>query len=392
MRYQNNSRGDSNIINRVVCALVFLLFSFFWLYHFQADMLAVAQHGLSGGKTHYDRTVGAVIICAVLMGVQLLVYSIVRLSRSTHALTYVPSFLLLSFVSSVEYPFSWGVWLLVAPLVLAVWGLVVWLLKKNETVSWEYRRSSGLLSRTVWVNQLQLAVMMLVVAAVSNTNAVAHFKAHAEVALMEDDVDEALRVGKRSLETDESLTMLRAFALSKKGELADRLFEYAISGTGADLLPLSGSNSRLMLMSDTLLWHHFGVYPDSIAARMDSASRSHQMTMSQYFDSLACDTMATTAWRDYALMARLIDRDVEGFAKLLPRHYVAQADSLPRHYREALVLYQQTRDSVFAYSDSLMLLLWNDFCSYDSLYPKPSERMIRLEERYRGNYWYYYYQ
>lgn len=386
MSYRNRRRNERAITLRVVCAVAFLLFTFFWLYFFQGDILAVAQHELSGGKTHYNRTIGAIIVTVVLFGLHLLVFVLTRLTRRTHALTYLPSMLLLAFVSSISVPFRWGAWLWAAPLVLLLWGGAVWLSKQLLPIgeAMENRNRLQLFSRVTWINMLQLAFMMIGVAAVSNTNAVQHFRAHVEVALMEDNVDEALRTGSCSLETDESLTMLRIFALSQKGQLADHLFEYAISGTSADMLPMKGSKGQLMLMTDTLLWQHFGVSPDSMM--------STHLSVAQYLDSLECDTLATPAWRDYKLMGQLIDRRLDTFVVCLPRYYKMEADSLPRHYREALVLYQQAVDTSFIYSDSLMLSSWYDFHINDSIYPKVTERRIRTEGQFRGTYWYYYFQ
>ena len=386
MGYRNRRRNERAITLRVVCAFAFLLFTFFWLYFFQGDILAVAQHELSGGKTHYNRTIGAIIVTVVLFGLHLLVFVLTRLTRRTHALTYLPSMLLLAFVSSISVPFRWGAWLWAAPLVLLLWGGAVWLSKQLLPIgeAMENRNRLQLFSRVTWINMLQLAFMMIGVAAVSNTNAVQHFRAHVEVALMEDNVDEALRTGSCSLETDESLTMLRIFALSQKGQLADHLFEYTISGTSADMLPMKGSKGQLMLMTDTLLWQHFGVSPDSMM--------STHLSVAQYLDSLECDTLATPAWRDYKLMGQLIDRRLDTFVVCLPRYYKMEADSLPRHYREALVLYQQAVDTSFIYSDSLMLSSWYDFHINDSIYPKVTERRIRTEGQFRGTYWYYYFQ
>ena len=392
-RYHDRYKGEGNITIRVVCAVLFVLFTFCWLFYFQSDMLAVAQYGLSGGKTHYNRTIGAVICTAVLLGVHLLVYAATRLTRRTHALTYAPSMLLLAFVSSVSVPFRWGGWLWAGPL-LALWGGAVWLSRRMLPVGDEGRRSAGLFSRVMWINLLQLLAMMAGVAAVSNTNAVDHFRAHAEVALISGDVDEALHVGRRSMESDENLTMLRIFALSQKGQLADHLFEYAVSGTSADMLPLEGSSTRLMLMPDTLLWQHFGVSPDSLVGVADGDSitpAKPRLNVAQYLDSLEHDTLATRAYVDYRLTGQLIDRQLDAFVAALPQYYPMDADSLPRHYREALVLYQQ-KDTLFIYNDSLMLSRWHDFKANDSIYPNPSERKIRTEEQFRGTYWYYFFQ
>ena len=113
------------------------------------------------------------------------------------------------------------------------------------------------------------------------------------------------------------------------------------------------------------------------------------MTVSSYLDSLATDTLATPAYRDYRLMGQLIDRQLDSFVVTLPRYYSLNADSLPRHYREALQLYQHQRDTIVC-NDSLMHLRFLEFHRYDSIYPNKRERKIRTEEEFRGTYWYYY--
>lgn len=403
-RDYNIRKKDGTLTTRLVCAVLFLVFTFAWLFFFQADLLAVAQHGLSGGKTHYDRTVGAVITTAVLFLLQLLVYAVVKLARRTHALTYLPSFLMLAFVSSLSSPFRWGAWAWAAPLLLLLWGGAVWLAKRMLPFSNDDKEPTGLFSQRLWLNLLQMAAMMMGVVAASDTSAVSHFKAHAEVALQNGDADEALRVGQRSHESDVSLTMLRVFALSQKGELGSRLFEYPVVGTSADMLPLPGSKSRLLLLADTVLWDHFALQPDSFSLRPDSlALQAHasaasdicrpRLTTRQYIDSLQhYDSLATPAWRDYRLCGMLIDRRIDDFAAALPAFYPLSPDSLPRHYREALIIYQQQRDTSYIYSDTAMLARWHSFLRYDSLYPRKTERLIRAEEEFLRTYWYYYFR
>jgi len=413
-------RSQPSTLIRVVCAILFLLFTFAWLFWFQADVLAVAQHGLSQGKTHYNPMVGAIISTGVLMLLQIVVYGLTRLSRGAHALTYFPSFLLLAFLSRICYPFHCGAcpWIMLAVLVL--WVGVVIVIRKLGAFGSHERGETGLFSRRVWVNVLQMAVMMLGVALVSNTNAVGHFKAHAETAIIEGDMDEALNVGRRSLETDESLTMLRIFALAQQGQLAERLFEYPVCGSSIDMLPMKGSKAALQLMPDTILWDSFGVRPDSIVIRNDSALQvalqkddaqpqpyicetayARSMYTGQYLDSLEHDSLATQLYRDYRLMGFLIDRRLDSFVVRLP-HYYAINDSLPRHYREALVLSQhlsaQRNDSLQGLSsstydrDSALTISFHDYLRYDTLYAKKSERRLRLEGSFRGTYWYYYYK
>jgi hypothetical protein len=54
MQYSQSHKKSGTITVRVMCAVCFLAFSFVWVYWFQADMLAVAQHVLSQGVTQSE--------------------------------------------------------------------------------------------------------------------------------------------------------------------------------------------------------------------------------------------------------------------------------------------------------------------------------------------------
>ena len=236
----------------------------------------------------------------------------------------------------------------------------------------------NLLSKKMWLNLLQMAVMMLGVGAIGNTNAVFHYSAHAEVAMMTGDFDEALRVGKRSLETDEHLTMLRVFALSKKGRLADELFDYPIEGTSETILPMQVKPQ--MLPADSI-WKHLG------------ARSSRTIPAEHYYEILERDTLSSPAMADYRLCGYLIDRNLNAFVKALPRYYeVSDSVSLPRHYKEALVLYQHlTAHPAIVYHDAVLAEDWDNLQQLKAQYPTEPERQYRVFDNYQKSYWYYYY-
>ena len=102
MSYNHSTKNDGTVTIRVICAVVFVAFSFLWLCFFQADTLSVAQHALSHGQTDYHPWVGAVVITSVLLLLQLGVYRITRLLKYSHAFTYFPSMLLLAVLTSVS--------------------------------------------------------------------------------------------------------------------------------------------------------------------------------------------------------------------------------------------------------------------------------------------------
>ena len=384
VNYNHPQKKNSALATIVACALVFFAFSFFWLYYFQADVLTVAQHQLSGGKTHYNPVLGALIITLVLFIVQQGVFIVTRLSRRTHALTYFPSMLLLAILSSVGPDFienkSMGAWSWAIPVLLVVWIVFIWLSRQMLPFDDDSKESTGLFSHRVWTNLLQMLVMMLFVGLVSNTNAVYHYRTHAEVALEENNVEEALRVGQKSHETDVNLTMLRLYALSSIDAVGDSLFTYAVTGRSSDLLPLKNSRSRLLMMQESKLWKLFG-------GRWPLST----MTVERYLDSLAVDTTATRAYHDYLLAGQLMDGRLDSFAVSLPKFYVMDADSLPRHYREALVLYQDLKgDSVVAYQDSIMSARLLQLRSIEKLSSNRKTVQLKVQKEFPGTYWYYY--
>lgn len=376
MEKRNHQGGTMSV--RIVCAVCFLAFTFPWLYEFQADMLTVGQHVLSGGLTSYDRTIGAIIITAVLCLLQVAVHSVTRLSRRTHALTYAPSFLALAFLSDIsvghDNSVEVGRWWWLPALMLTLWAGAVWLARQMLPFSDNERQPTGLFSARTWTNLMQMAAMMLFVAAVGNTNAVLHFRAHAETALLRGDSREAMRVGWESLETDRQLTMLRAFALSREGLLGEKLFCYPVAGSGDDLLPMR--HKPLLLPADSI-WSHLGGKP------------AFPMKAQTFYRLLEADSLATPAAADYRLCGLLMDRDLKTFARLLP-HYYDISPTLPRHYWEALVLYAHKQPGKAKLHDADLEEEWLQLQQLREQHPAESERRIQVLERFRNTYWYYY--
>ena len=382
MSFHPLHKKNSTITTKVMCAIVFWLFSLAWLYWTQADLLTVAQFIYSDGQTHYDQVIGALLLTFVLQLVQLIVARFVKLNKRTHALTYLPSMLFLAWMGDFHVGngtnYTSGIWLWLAPLILILWGVAVWIVRQALPFD-SPKEQTGVFSRRVWVNMFTMTCMMLFVAIVSNTNAVFHFRSHAEVSILKGDYDEALRTGFKSHETDENLTMLRAYALSKKDLLADRLFEYPVAGRGADLLPFFGSKSRTLLIPVDSFYTHFGARPIAIKS------------MTRYFELLEKDSLAKPSVADYHLCALLIDRKLDAFAQLLPRYYSIE-QPLPKHYREAATMYVHLRaHPKFIYHDEVLEEDWRNFQEMERSYPDKRERKGKVAEHYSNSYWYYYF-
>ena len=380
MNYNNPHKNSSTVGIRLMCAIVFLTFTFGFLYFFQADILAVAQHVLSGGLTHYNRLTGAVLLTLGLQLLQVLIYAILRLRKRSHALTYLPSMLTLGMLtdisSDIDFRFSMGAWWWVYPLIIVVWLLIALFCRALQDVEPE-REPTGLLSRAMWLNMLTMALMIIGVASLSNTNAVFHFRSHVETALLAHDYDEALRVGDCSLETDGNLMMLRMYALSRKGQLGERLFEYPLLTSSDAMLPTGGTVCMMRYPTDSL-YRHVGAIP------------RHPMHPMEYLKTIIRSKQAKPAAIDYLLCGYLIDKDLDSFAREIGNYYTVN-DSLPRYYREALVLYTHRRSHpVVVYHDAVLDVDYQDLQQLEAQHVLPSERKGKVLEHYANSYWYYF--
>ena len=380
MNYPKPDKDSSTIIIRVMCATVFVLFSWGWLYFFQADALAMTQHVLSGGITHYNRLVGAIIITAVLMILQYIVNGSIKLNKRFHALTYMPSMLLLAVLTDISLvidcgmSFTHSLWLVIFFAVVWV-ALIIFSRQSNNT---EKDFHIPFFSRSMWINMLMMVAMIICVAWIGNTNAVFQYRMKVEGHLMRGEFHQARKVGHKSLESDADLMMLRMYALAHCNELGEYLFEYPITGNSSDILPTNGKTKMLLCPTDSL-YKFLGARP---AVPMEP---QRYLAMLQRRDSV--NNMAIA---DYLLCGYLIDKQLDRFAQEISRYYPLNAN-LPRYYREALTLYTHSRSNpsvVYRVPE-----VEENFANYQELkkqYRDPMERKTRVSEEYRGTYWYYY--
>lgn len=366
---------------RVVCAIVFVFFSWCWLYFFQYDLLSMAQHVLSGGLTHYNRIVGALGITVALMFLQYLVHKFTRLNKSFYSLTYFPSMLALGMITSIAPDPDGGIthefsgWL--AILALLIWSCVAYISTKLQELDED--PNPNILSRSTWVNLLIMVFMIMITAGIGNTNAVFHYRMRAERCLLDGDYDGALAAGKKSLECDNILVMLRMHALARKDALGEKLFEYKVCGTSKTILPTTDSIPSLLLYPSDSIYKFIGAIP---AHKMEPM---HYLKLVQRKDSVPNKVVS-----DYLLSGYLVDKEIDTFAREVGKYYTIN-DSLPKHYREAMVLYTHLRSRpVAVYHNSIMDEDYDNFRELRNKYPKKMEQKGKVEEQYFGTYWYYY--
>ena len=338
------------------CAIAFWVFTFVYLFFYQNDVLAAGQHVLSGGQTHYNRLVGALLITLTLFVLRRAVSEVSRLQGSVHALTYFPSLLVLTIItdvsSDIDRGFSFGGWLIACPLLVVAFVALVVLLRQMPPPG--SLAGHGFFSRHLWVNMLIMAVMFVAVGLFSNGDEAFHYRMKMERLIAEERYDDALKVGRRSLVADPALTMLRAHALEKKRMLGDHFFDYPVEGEPAALLPDTAGVRTILL-------------PDSVVTDFARTPR---------------------AKLDYRLMRLLLERDLDTFAYIVERVYPDSV--MPRHFAEALLLHQfATGKNVTKTPGDVAM---TDFLDFRKMAKESPARIAANQVRrtYRNTYWYYY--
>ncbi len=370
------------MLMKMVCAILFLIFTFCFLYCYQADILTVAQHVLSKGQTHYNRTIGAVLITIVLYLLQLGVCSFTKLDHRTHALTYFPSLLILATITDIntdiDRGLSLGVWLWIFPLLILLYVVWVWLSRRFLPYE-PGANSSDRPLRMMWINVLLMALMFFLVGLVSNHNDVFHYRMHAENAMLHNDFKETSSVGQKSQATDSSLTMIRAYALGRQGLLGDRFFEYSLMGTSRVLLP-DGVTTKLLLYPEEKFYKSLGVV---LLPRKDPMG---------YLEFVNKHRLGTRMAADYLLIGYLLDRRLDAFAYAITQYYDVSKD-LPIHYCEALVLYNHMHSNPYVeYHNNVVEADYKDFVRLSRSEKRPTARQAVLKRTFGDTYWYYYFK
>jgi tetratricopeptide (TPR) repeat protein len=230
----------------------------------------------------------------------------------------------------------------------------------------------------MWINMLLLALQMMGVTWIGNTNAVFHYRMKVEGYLLEGKYDKALKVGQKSLESDENLLMLRMAAMARQGVLGEHLFEYPITGNSSQMLPTNGQTAMILCPADSL-YKFLGAKPG------ESLEPQRYLELLQRRDSVPEKVIA-----DYLLCGYLIDKKIDQFAQAITQYYQIDAH-LPKHYKEALTLYTHLRSQpVVTYHVPEVEEDFSNLQELEKQYPDAQERKVKVSEQYRGTYWYYY--
>lgn len=425
-----NNMKNSTATYKVVCAILFVSFVFIYIYCFQNNLLAFAQHVWSEGVTHYRPLISAIVLTGCCIILYLLISKLHRIKYYFYALTFAPSLMLLAALTSIE-PRDGGIVFTIntvlAFILFLAFSAVIFFLKPSYN-RYEKATDLSIFSSVALTNYCILLILFLITCGVGNTERVLHERLKMERFIHN-------RMYMNAIESvsaehcDSSLTLLRAYALSKTGEMGEQLFEYRHIGGSKSLLPQADKSARFAFTNDSLFWHHLGGVPLEWKYKKSTP----------FFQALIRQKMAKKTVADYLLCSYLLDCDLDGFAKELVKYYdfrseeereaarkavdkqreklakkigekaandsihyevlhnpigdkVKPIEELPKHYKEALTLYtHQKYVRTLTYKSSVIEADYEDYMSLLRNKTMPAaKKRSELKNNYGGTYWYYY--
>ena len=370
------------------CTILFGLFSFFYLFFLQSELLAEAQFVFSHGVTTYSSFFGALMITIILILVQLLTARLSKLHGKTYAVTYFPSFMLLGVLSSIDRDvladFSFGNWAWIMPLLLVMYCLVVLIIKQIEFHFSSFDDESHT-SRYLWPNYLILLIQILWCGSLQDADDVFLYELKAEQYVIDGEYGKAAEVGRQSLRTSRRLNQLRCFALSQMGELGDRLFDYPQPYRGEGLIDIT----------DTLAYERFT--SRDVCEALGTYCGKSIRSVNRYLDIvMESETARTdTLVGEYYLCNRLLNNDLQGFLRTLPLYHnitdSTPLTDLPKTYKEALVIEASaiSEDSLNNFCDSLILQSYREYKALQEAYKDDTERLNYSRRQFGNTYFFH---
>lgn len=381
---KSSSVSRYRLLTTVVCCVIFLCFSFAYLYVMQGELMrCLCRDWL--GMTAYSPFWGALVITLCLWSVQWLLGKVVRMGDAWLALSYFPAYWALAFLTCVypieaggDFPLGWKeLWWLfpVALLLYLVAVFVCWHSRRGV----DGRKKSG--AGVLIPNLIILILFSCITGSVGNSNELLHNELLIAKYIREQRYEEALLVGKKSLHNTHSLTALRVMALSYTGALGESLFEY----------PQSDKSNGLFFQEDRDDVCAFT--NKDIEQSLGGVSRQTNESPTCYLQRICeTDSVVSLVAIDYYLCALLLDKQLSAFHQALLRYWPTEK-ALPRHYQEALLVYQQQAGDV----SSLLPMCtpsvkerYDAFLQLQAQYELPLYQNNYARRKFGDTYWWYY--
>ena len=374
-------------LQRVVatlCATLFAVFSFLFVAVYQAPLLEALYNEVATGKLQYNPYLVGGVVSITLTALALWLNRFAKFRREWTAVAYLPSSLLLAFITDVDRSLYVGEKSYMGWCVIFILGIILYIvlscfLRKMLFDKIKYMAMTT--NRVVWRNLILLVLLVCIVGTLSNGEE--NFKRETLVMSYYNDgkVEKALNVGKNSDDATRELTVMRAYILAANGQLGEHLFEYVQHYATDGLLPLPQRTSSLV--------------PDSVYSIIGAKPFADEESTT-FLSRVAHADSATSVAREYYLASLLLEKRIVKFKdEVIAFFGVGSIDSLPKHYREALALYLDVScDSAvtvpFKINDQAMLSRLNALRAEEARHSDVFVRGNYVRRDFGDTYWWYF--
>ena len=370
IKYKKTTR-----IIKMMCGLLFSIYSFVFIFFFQDYLLEALHFSLAHGKTSYAPLSTAIILTVLLLLIALAISKIMRIKGRWEALSYAPSFLILSSFADIsrnvyiDYS-SNKVWIYMVA-IAAIIGLLYMMKELLHASEKIYNSTTGIYNLNIFF----ILLFSIISLTISNTNSTFHNELKIEHMIRCDKYSEALKVGKRCENPSRTMTALRNLTLCKTGEMGNQLFEYPQNYGSQGLFFDNDSTKTLRYTNDSISY-------------MLSINKSFNKTNGIRLNRLCVNDSSKTELKDYYLAQLLLDKELKLFSEALTR---LKIDGNKRYYLQAKamckILYPETKCTP---ADSTYIAEYQKYLDEKSEWENPKEEYKEMKYRYGTTYWWYY--
>jgi len=375
--HKNNTKKTANPI-KIVCGLLFIIFSFSYLYGLQSNLLANIQGVFSHWKTIYHPLVGAIGITLILLALQIVLNLITKWKGSLYSMSFLPFCLILGIFTHFDRGiysgnFNFGPWIWIGPLIFVIY-LVLSLIFQFIP----YNLITKKLIPKLNVNLFILLLLFLGTILIGNTNEQFHAEMKMEQLIREGKFKEATIVDAKALKVSREMTVLRSYALARTDSLGQKLFEF----------PQYYRTQGLFFDDNTITTR---LKNKNIFAALGGKPIGNDESTVHYLESLCNNNKGSHMALDYFLCSLLLDRQLEYFVSALDTYYEV-GGVLYKHYQEALFMYQYMHSEYeIPFENIKMSSKFKKFLALQNKYAYNSTYQKNYTRREFGDtYWWYY--
>lgn len=372
--------GERRLQNFITafCTACFAIFSFTFIAIYKSPLIEMVYNSVATGKLQYNGYVLSGVVTAILVGLALWLNRFAKFQREWTAMAFLPSALLLAFLTDIERTIFVGNGSLVEWAWIFVIGIAFYLFLSfllARILFKKIKNPTMVANRIVWRNLVLLTLTFLSIGYLSGGDKNFMREAVQYKYYCKGDADAALAVGAHSPLASQQITAQRAFLLSLKGELGERLFEYP---------QYYGVDGLLPTVVRTM-----PVVPDSIYSHIGLSRAAGESVTDFLARAVGGDSVSIVA-QEYYLSSLLLERRIVDFADKVYEFYNV-SDELPKHYKEALVLYSYiVPEYSLAFNADDMSASLKSMIETVKHKGRASVFSAQLQAEYGNTYWWYF--